>query len=181
MQLRKEYPRAERNTALYTLLTCTRSVEPVRVGEYHPLATDEFRDSAEEKIDAARDHLAQTESNTQLLEGGWTSLSEIDAAFERHQKGQYGLCEDCGNEISLERLEVLPLTPYCLDCHQKRERKPVPEENTQDHDSESLLRPAALESAENQPATPIFRSTRVADERRRALPKLRLSILSARD
>lgn len=44
------------------------------------------------------------------------SLSEIDAALERIEKGTYGLCENCKQMISLERLEVLPEATECVRC-----------------------------------------------------------------
>ena len=35
-------------------------------------------------------------------------LDEIDAAIERMDKGEYGICEVDGNQISFERLQALP-------------------------------------------------------------------------
>jgi RNA polymerase-binding transcription factor DksA len=131
MQLGKENPATERNAALYALLTYTRSFELVRERPARP--TNEFDENRRDKIDVARHHQAQTKSDAQLVERCWTSLSATDAAFERLRRGQYGLCEDCGNEISLERLKVAPLTLYCFDCQQERERKPAPEENSQNN------------------------------------------------
>jgi RNA polymerase-binding transcription factor DksA len=131
MQLGKEDPTAERNAALYSLLTSTRSFELLR--ERCALPTNEFDENRREEIDVARHHQAQTGSGARLLERCWTSLAATDAAFERLRRGQYGLCEDCGNEISLERLKVAPLTPYCFECLQERERKPAPEANNQNN------------------------------------------------
>lgn len=61
-------------------------------------------------------------------------LQRIDEALDHMGKGIYGLCEDCGREISLERLEALPHTTLCMECqkqeedhHQTRER-PIEEE-----------------------------------------------------
>jgi RNA polymerase-binding transcription factor DksA len=107
----KECPTTERDSALYALLTCTRSFEPVRLRKHHILPASEFEDCSSEEIDATRESNAQ--ANAPLLERRWTSLSEIDAAFQRFQLGQYGLCEDCGDEISLERLQVVPLAACC--------------------------------------------------------------------
>jgi YteA family regulatory protein len=61
-------------------------------------------------------------------------LQRIAEALDHMGKGSYGVCEDCGCEISLERLEALPHTTLCLECqlreedhHQTRER-PIEEE-----------------------------------------------------
>jgi DnaK suppressor protein len=126
MQLRKEYSTSERHTALYALLTCTRSFEPIRLRKHHILPASEFEDCSSEEIDAARKSNAQAQANAPLLERRWTSLSEVDAAFQRFQLGQYGLCEDCGDEISLERLQAVPLAARCFDCNHERVRRLAP-------------------------------------------------------
>lgn len=48
-------------------------------------------------------------------------LTRIDEALRRLKEGRYGLCEDCGAEISLKRLQVVPYTSCCIDCQAKRE------------------------------------------------------------
>jgi RNA polymerase-binding transcription factor DksA len=51
-----------------------------------------------------------------LLEGARFALSEIDAALDRMDAGRYGLCVECGRPIPVERLEVIPMTAYCMPC-----------------------------------------------------------------
>jgi DnaK suppressor protein len=36
-------------------------------------------------------------------------------------KEEYGICEDCGEEISIERLKARPVTSFCIGCKTKRE------------------------------------------------------------
>ncbi len=48
-------------------------------------------------------------------------LTRIDESLRRLKEGRYGLCEDCGAEISLERLQVAPYAPCCIGCQKKRE------------------------------------------------------------
>lgn len=43
-------------------------------------------------------------------------LSKIDEAIARIDDGTYGICEDCGEEIGLKRLEARPVTTLCIDC-----------------------------------------------------------------
>jgi RNA polymerase-binding transcription factor DksA len=43
-------------------------------------------------------------------------LRQIDEAIARHHAGQYGICENCGREIDIARLEAIPYTPFCLHC-----------------------------------------------------------------
>ena len=48
-------------------------------------------------------------------------VAEIAAALERIEKGIYGICEECGEEISEGRLKVAPETTLCIDCKKKQE------------------------------------------------------------
>jgi DnaK suppressor protein len=50
------------------------------------------------------------------------TLLKIDEALRKLDEGTYGMCEDCGEEISEERLQVIPFAIYCIDCKEKREQ-----------------------------------------------------------
>ena len=43
-------------------------------------------------------------------------IKKIDDALERIENGEYGLCESCGIEIGLKRLEARPTATLCIDC-----------------------------------------------------------------
>jgi DnaK suppressor protein len=43
-------------------------------------------------------------------------IADIDAALERIEKGEYGICMECGEEIAPRRMEVRPFSRYCIDC-----------------------------------------------------------------
>ena len=49
-------------------------------------------------------------------------LSKIDKALSRIEKGEYGICTDCGNPIEIKRLEARPVTDLCINCKEDRER-----------------------------------------------------------
>ena len=53
------------------------------------------------------------------LEDKQYSLSQALASLE---DGTYGTCENCGREISPERLEALPYATLCLPCKALLER-----------------------------------------------------------
>jgi RNA polymerase-binding transcription factor DksA len=40
----------------------------------------------------------------------------IDAALAKIAQGTYGKCEKCGKQIPLERLNIFPEAPFCVDC-----------------------------------------------------------------
>jgi RNA polymerase-binding transcription factor DksA len=45
-----------------------------------------------------------------------TALTEVEAALDRLQTGTYGRCERCTTHIPYERLEILPMSRYCMRC-----------------------------------------------------------------
>jgi RNA polymerase-binding protein DksA len=43
-------------------------------------------------------------------------ISGIEHALDKYEKGTYGLCDNCGKPIALERLEALPQASLCVNC-----------------------------------------------------------------
>ncbi|HEY1737657.1 MAG TPA: TraR/DksA family transcriptional regulator [Acidimicrobiia bacterium] len=41
---------------------------------------------------------------------------EIDAALARLDAGDFGQCQQCGEQIAPARLDALPWTAYCVHC-----------------------------------------------------------------
>lgn len=73
-------------------------------------------------IDIATDSL-EHELNYIFEEREREKLQNIDQALKRIKEGTYGECDDCGDDIELERLLALPFTRLCLDCKSKQERQ----------------------------------------------------------
>ena len=48
---------------------------------------------------------------------------KIAEALERLEHNIYGICEECGEEISEERLEARPVTTLCIECKKIEEAK----------------------------------------------------------
>jgi len=48
-------------------------------------------------------------------------LKKIDEAIVRIDEGSYGICESCGGQISLKRLEARPVTTLCIECKTEQE------------------------------------------------------------
>ncbi|RZW21131.1 MAG: RNA polymerase-binding protein DksA, partial [Desulfobulbaceae bacterium] len=38
-------------------------------------------------------------------------------------EGEYGICEECGCDINVKRLEARPVTTLCIDCKTLQEKK----------------------------------------------------------
>jgi DnaK suppressor protein len=51
-----------------------------------------------------------------------TFLQKIDHALERIEHGTFGLCEQCGEPISIKRLEARLETTLCIRCKEDQER-----------------------------------------------------------
>ncbi len=49
-------------------------------------------------------------------------IEQIDAAIERIENGQYGICIECGDWISPARLEALPYALRCKECQERLEK-----------------------------------------------------------
>jgi len=49
-------------------------------------------------------------------------LDKIAKALERIQEGTFGQCDECGEEISIKRLEARPETTLCIRCKEDQER-----------------------------------------------------------
>ena len=50
-----------------------------------------------------------------------TRLAKTQKALAAIKSGDYGFCEDCGDEISEARLEHYPESDLCLGCQSSRE------------------------------------------------------------
>jgi RNA polymerase-binding protein DksA len=48
-----------------------------------------------------------------------STLLDVERAVAKMDTGTYGVCEGCGQPISLERLEALPWAVLCIDCKQR--------------------------------------------------------------
>jgi DnaK suppressor protein len=51
-----------------------------------------------------------------LSENQRRRILDINVALEQIEKGEYGICMGCGEEISPRRMEVRPFSRYCIDC-----------------------------------------------------------------
>ena len=60
----------------------------------------------------------QWEFNLALLKQAEVQAQEVQAALARLDAGTYGLCQNCGQPIDDERLEILPLSTQCIQCAQ---------------------------------------------------------------
>ncbi len=73
----------------------------------HPLAAD----SEEQAIDLADDEvLAGTDAVLRR------EIGDVREALVRIERGEYGVCVSCGEDIAPRRLEVMPTATRCIKC-----------------------------------------------------------------
>ncbi len=88
---------------------------------------DERMQTIDQELDSHNskdwEDLATEREEDEVLEGmGLSAQAEIrmiKAALVRMEAGEYGDCVDCGDDITKERLDVLPYTPFCRVCAAK--------------------------------------------------------------
>jgi len=49
-------------------------------------------------------------------------MRRIERSLQDIEEGVYGICEQCGEDISLKRLKVRPIARYCIDCKTQLEK-----------------------------------------------------------
>lgn len=49
-------------------------------------------------------------------------IRKIQRSLADIEFGDYGICEDCGEDISIERLKIRPVARRCVQCKTKQER-----------------------------------------------------------
>lgn len=73
-------------------------------------------------VDIASTEIAQT-ALQKLGNREQKHLAKIDYALQKIESGDYGICEECGEDIAPARLEARPITLYCIDCKTLQEQK----------------------------------------------------------
>jgi len=73
-------------------------------------------DWAEQATERENDEVLESLGNTAEQE-----LIMINNALKRIDAGEYFCCNLCGNDIPVERLELLPFSSHCVSCAEKLE------------------------------------------------------------
>jgi DnaK suppressor protein len=51
----------------------------------------------------------------------WATKRQIQAALQRLESGDYGICESCGEPINPKRLKAVPWASRCVPCQAEEE------------------------------------------------------------
>lgn len=60
--------------------------------------------------------------NLRLRDRERVLLKKIERTLQKIEEGEFGVCEQCGEEISVKRLEARPVTDLCIRCKEEQER-----------------------------------------------------------
>lgn len=69
-----------------------------------------------EKEDENASEVAQFSTNLSLEDALEKALRDVEKAIESIDKGNYGICKYCGQEIDERRLEARPTSGSCIKC-----------------------------------------------------------------
>jgi len=75
--------------------------------------------SGEENLEEEADEVEEYENLLPVERALETKLKDIDSALEKIKKGIYGKCENCDQEIPLDRLKIFPEARICNECNKK--------------------------------------------------------------
>lgn len=59
------------------------------------------------------------ETTQQLLQ---RQTEQVQAAMRARERGTYGVCQECGQKISPERLQARPEATLCIECQRRLEQ-----------------------------------------------------------
>ncbi|HLO94247.1 MAG TPA: TraR/DksA family transcriptional regulator [Burkholderiaceae bacterium] len=79
------------------------------------------REQLLEDTDGETAHEADREVDLARSDAALQALREVEAALQRLQTPEFGLCADCGAAIAFDRLRLNPQVTRCIDCQSAEE------------------------------------------------------------
>lgn len=74
-----------------------------------------------DEVDLASSEAGQS-LNLRLRDRELVLLRKIDKTLKKIDEGEFGVCERCGEEIGLKRLEARPVAEMCIRCKEELEK-----------------------------------------------------------
>ena len=103
-ELLKEKARLEKDLGIMGMPT-------EKEGDYET----KFDDIGRDKEDNASE-VEEYADNVAVEDSLEKQLKEVSDALKRIESGTYGVCENCGQEIDIERLRAYPAAKTCIKC-----------------------------------------------------------------
>ena len=99
---------------------CSKIVGDVEKA-HHNKKSSEVEQMADISDDAARSYGRKLQGD--LEEQEWVKLKQVEVALKKVEDGEYGICEQCEQEILETRLEIMPYTEFCIQCLSEIEKQ----------------------------------------------------------
>ena len=93
-----------------TILSRLNKIEEDRTKKKGPLDPDYDEQAVELQNEQVLEQLDRSER---------IELQKINSAIDRLQRGTYGQCVSCGDEIHPKRLKAMPTATQCMDCAER--------------------------------------------------------------
>lgn len=86
------------------------------IGSNIPRFTDAGQLSDDDQAQALHEQFV----SVKVRQRCYRTLQEVNAALDRLDTGDYGVCLDCGERIHPRRLLAIPWAAYCVQCQERR-------------------------------------------------------------
>lgn len=78
-------------------------------------------DDLPDEVDLASSESDQSMS-LRLRDREQVLLKKVEKALVKIDDGTYGVCDNCGEDIGMKRLEARPVTELCIRCKEEQEK-----------------------------------------------------------
>jgi DnaK suppressor protein len=113
--------KAKSNNA-YSTKVADLEADRQRISDEIARLEQQLRTRIDPDIDEADPNLSNQVTLVALLKNARQKAIAIDHALSQARGGGYGICEDCGQPIDPERLEIFPQATLCVPCKSAREQ-----------------------------------------------------------
>ena len=83
---------------------------------------EESNDNLSDLLDRAA-NTAERDFSHHLCSREKLLIRKIERSLQDIENGTYGLCENCGGDITVKRLKARPTARYCIDCKRQLETR----------------------------------------------------------
>jgi DnaK suppressor protein len=108
---KKEYFKKLLSQRLDELLTEPNEISGSKTG---------FMDHSPDPLDRASME-SQTAFVLRIRERECVLIRKIEYALSKLEDGTFGICDECGEEISERRLQARPVASFCIKCKERQE------------------------------------------------------------
>ncbi|MGD9976253.1 MAG: TraR/DksA family transcriptional regulator [Desulfatirhabdiaceae bacterium] len=114
--MKSKYPEHVKNSLIHLLANLSRNSSELL--EKWSKTSEDLPDN----LDKAVMHAEMDFAFTRLFRDG-VNKESILRALRKVDEGTYGICEECEEEIPIERLNAVPDATYCIVCQMALERE----------------------------------------------------------